>query len=71
MAKNLSLHGTNPGPWLLSLEGLLGRSRPGEALWRSGAAGGQPASGAQIGFGEIQLLLTVPVQKRTTDGHRF
>ena len=61
LAKNLPLDGTNPGSSLLSMEGLWGRSPPAEAFWPSGAAGGQPASGAQIGFGVIRLLLAVSV----------
>lgn len=50
LAKNLPLHGPNPGSSLFSLEGLLGRSPPGEAFWHSAAAECQPGSGAQIGF---------------------
>ena len=56
LSKNLPLHGRKPGCSLLSMEGLLGRSLPGEAFWPSGTAGGQPASGAQIGFWIIRLL---------------
>src|ERR1039457_5024204 len=50
LAKNLSMDGTKPGSSLLSMEGSLGQSPPGEAFWPCGTAGGQPASGAQIGF---------------------
>jgi hypothetical protein len=49
-ARNLPLDGTKPGSSLLSMEGVLGRSPSGEAFWPAGIAGGQPASGAQIGF---------------------
>ena len=38
LAKNLPLDGTNPCSSLLSMEGLLGRSPPGEAYWPSGTA---------------------------------
>jgi hypothetical protein len=70
LAKNLPLDGTKPGSSLLSMEGLLGHSPRGEAFWPSWTAGGQPASGVQIGFWVIRLLLAVSVQKRTTDEHR-
>ena len=56
LAKNLHPDRTKPGSSLISLEGLLGRSPPGEAFWRSAAVGGRPASGAQIGFGVIGLF---------------
>jgi hypothetical protein len=56
LARNLPLNRTQPGSSLLSLEGSLGGSPPGEAFWPSGTAGGQPASGAQIGFWVIRLL---------------
>ncbi len=55
LAKNLTLHGSKPGSMLHSMEGLLGRSPPRKAFWPSGTAGGQPASGAQIGFWVIRL----------------
>jgi hypothetical protein len=71
LAKNLPLHGREPVSSLLSLEGLLGQSPPGKAFWPSGTAGGQPASGVQIGFWGIRLLLAVFVQKSTTDEHRW
>jgi hypothetical protein len=71
LAKNLPLDGAKPGYSLFSLQGLLGRNLPGEAFWPSGAAGGQPASGAQIGFWVIRLLLAASVLKRTTDEHRW
>jgi hypothetical protein len=71
LAKNLPLDGTKPGSSLLSMEKLLGHSPPGEAFWPSGTARGQPDPGAQIGFGEIRLLLAVAVQMRTTDEHRW
>ena len=71
LAKNLPLNGTKPGSLLFSLEGLPGHSPLPEAFWPAGAAGGQPASGAQIRFWVIRLLLAVSVQKRTTDGHRW
>jgi hypothetical protein len=58
LAKNLPLNGTKPGSSLFSQEALLGQSPPGQAFWPSGTAGGQPASGAQIGFWVIRLLLT-------------
>jgi len=50
LAKNLPLDGTKPGSSLLSMEGLLSRSPPGDAFWPFWTAGCQPASGAQIGF---------------------
>jgi hypothetical protein len=56
LARNLPLDGTKPGSSLLSVEGLLGRSPPGEAFWPSGNALGQPASGAQIGFWVFRLF---------------
>ena len=56
LAKNLPLDGTEPGSSLLSMEGLLGRSPPGEAFWPSGTAGGQPAFGARIGFSVFWLF---------------
>ena len=59
------------GSSLLSMEGVLGRSPPGEAFWPCKTAGGQPASETQIGFWVFWLLLTVSVQKRTTDEHRW
>ena len=45
LAKNLPRDGTKPIPSLLSLEGSLGRSPPGEAFWPSGTAGGIQAKG--------------------------
>jgi hypothetical protein len=45
------------GSPLLSMEGLLGRSPPGEAFWPSGTAGGQPAFGTRIGFSVFWLFL--------------
>jgi hypothetical protein len=56
LAKNLPLRGRKAGSSLLSMEGLLGRSLSGEAFWPSGTAGGQPASGVQIGFWVLRLL---------------
>ena len=71
LAKNVPLHGTTPGFSVPTMEGLPGHSPLGEAFWPSGTAEGQPASGAQIGFWVIRLLLAVSVQKRTTDEHRW
>ena len=71
LAKNLPQHGTTPGSSLLSTEELLSCGPPGEAFWPSGAAEGQPASGAQIGFWLSRLLLTVSLHKRPTDEHRW
>ena len=51
LAKNLSLDGTKPGSSLLSLEGLLGHSPPGEAFWPSGTAGANLPLGRKSGFG--------------------
>jgi hypothetical protein len=56
LAKKLPLHGRNPGSSLLSMEGLMSRSPPGEAFWSFGAAGGQLAAGAEIGFWIFRLL---------------
>src|ERR1017187_1414826 len=56
LAKNMPLEGPKPGSSLLTMEGLPGRRPPGEAFWPAGTAGGQPASGAQIGFWVIRLL---------------
>jgi hypothetical protein len=50
LVKDPPRDGTNRGSSLLSMEGLLGPSPPGEAFWPSGTAGGQRASGARIGF---------------------
>jgi hypothetical protein len=58
-------------PDTITTKTLLGHSPPGEAFWPSGTAGGQPASGAQIGFWVIRLLLAASVQKRTTDEHKW
>src|ERR1035441_8471353 len=57
LARNLPLNRTQPGSSLLSLEGSLGGSPPGEAFWPSGTAGGQPASGAPIRLWVIRLQL--------------
>jgi hypothetical protein len=59
LAKNLPLYGRKLGSSLRSTEGLLGRGPPGGAFWTSGTAGGQPASGAQIGFWVFRLLFAV------------
>ena len=56
LANKLPLGGIKPGSSLLSMEGAMGRSLPGEAFWPCGTARGQPASGAQIGFWIIRLL---------------
>ena len=70
-AKSLRLDGRKPGSSLRLMEGLPGRSPAGAAFWACGTAGGQQASGAQIGFWVIRLLLAASVQKRTTDAHRW
>src|ERR1035438_9976381 len=51
LTKNLSRHATKPGPSLLSMEGLAGRSPPGEAFWPSGTAGASLPLGSKLGFG--------------------
>ena len=50
-AKNLPLHRRKPGSSLLSMEGLLGRSPPGEAFWPSGTVGASLPLGRKLGFG--------------------
>jgi hypothetical protein len=75
LAKNLPLHGTKPGSSLRSVEELPGRSPSGEAFRSAGTAGGQPASGAQIGFWVIRLfsarrsgVLSGPLTEPATQG---
>ena len=70
LGKASPLDGTNPGSSLLPLEGLLGHSPPGAAFWPSGAVGGQPASGAQIGFWVIRLVSAVTMQLTKTPLNR-
>ena len=56
LAKNLPLDGTKPGSSLFSMEGLLAVTHRAKHFGLPGLAGGQPASGAQIGSWVIRLL---------------
>ena len=51
LANKLPLGGIKPGSSLLSMEGAMGRSPPGEAFWPSGTAGASLPLGSKSGLG--------------------